>query len=131
MIQYLPVWERLLLVLGFCLVFISGAEAKDFTLSWAPSTTFDDVNKTPLPVGAIAEYRVYEGSGTVPIYRPSANAITQTVFIPDAGCSIKVYTMTAVTTTELGGRESSRSNPAILMYGCGAASPTNLTIMPK
>jgi hypothetical protein len=131
MIQHLPVWERLLLVLGFCLVFISGAEAKDFELKWTPSTTFDDANKTPLPVGAIAEYRVYEGSATVPIYRPAANSTAQTVFIPDVGCSIKVYTMAAVTIVELGGRESNRSNPAILMYGCGAASPTNLTIMPK
>jgi hypothetical protein len=121
----------LLALLGFTLLFTGYAQAKDFTLSWLPSTTFDDVNKTPLPVGAIAEYRVYEGSGTTPIYRPAASANTQTVFIPDAGCSIKVYTMTAVTTAELGGRESVRSNPALLMYGCGAASPTNLTIMPK
>jgi hypothetical protein len=130
MMRILPLWQQALLLCALAMV-SWGAVAKDFELKWTPPTTYDDANKTPLPAGALAEYRVYEGSNTVPIYRPGANAITQTVFIPDAGCSIKVYTITAVTIVDLGGKESNRSNPAILMYGCGAASPTNLTIMPK
>jgi hypothetical protein len=101
--------------------------AKDFNAKWGRPLNYADSNNTPLPADVFLEYRLYEGSSTTPV-AVLPELLNYVISVPDNVCTIRVYTVTAKTTTSA---ESSRSAPAILINGCGTAAPISLTITPK
>lgn len=117
MIQYLPVWERLLLALGFCLVFISGAEAiqppppmnptlASVIVEITPATLRADL-QTPFTAAEIRENRLYFTQLSAFIAVP-AGVKTYTYIVPSGQC-FRTSDGVAGTTVDTGGLESAAS----------------------